>query len=237
MDKSNLKEKEPNYYELRGDSYGNFQLQPFVYNILPKDKNAMILDIGCGLCKYLSKIKELGFINLKGIDITDEAINSCKKFGIEAEKIEDVINYSFRHIQEYDFIILAHVLEHIDKDKIIETLKSIKKMLKTNGCLYIVVPNASSNTGCYWAYEDFTHTTLFTSGSLIYVLKAAGFSGINFVDPLSIEGLKFLKKIKRLFFLKIYKRNYRFWNYITDSYFHDPSPLIFSFELKAIAKP
>jgi len=60
-----------------------------------------------------------------------------------------------------------------------------------------MVPNAQSPVGCYWAYEDFTHTTLFTAGSLYYVLKMAGFKEITFVDPLCIEGLPLWKKMVR----------------------------------------
>ena len=36
------------------------------------------------------------------------------------------------------------------------------------------------NTDCYWAYEDFTHYTLFIAGSLLYVLREAGFTNIEF---------------------------------------------------------
>ncbi|MGC9101323.1 MAG: hypothetical protein ACP5HC_08750 [Caldisericum sp.] len=41
-----------------------------------------------------------------------------------------------------------------------------------------MVRNVQSNTGAYWAYEDFSHFTLFTSGSIYYVLKMAGFDEI-----------------------------------------------------------
>lgn len=43
-----------------------------------------------------------------------------------------------------------------------------------------MMPNAQSNTDCYWAYEDFTHYTLFIAGSLLYVLREAGFTNIEF---------------------------------------------------------
>ena len=102
--------------------------------------------------------------------------------------------------------------------------------------LLIMVPNAQSNTGCYWAYEDFTHTTLFTAGSLYFVLKAAGFDTVQFLDPDGLVGSRPGFKQPRAFFLFIYKMNIRFWNLVTASSFHQPSPQIFSYELKALAK-
>ena len=62
-----------------------------------------------------------------------------------------------------DVIIMSHVLEHFPKDNIIPTLKKAYNILNPNGKLIVSVPNAQSNTGSYWAYEDFTHSTLFTS--------------------------------------------------------------------------
>jgi 2-polyprenyl-3-methyl-5-hydroxy-6-metoxy-1,4-benzoquinol methylase len=223
-----------NYFELRNDTYGDFVLQNHVFEILPLDKNARILDVGCGLCKHLSKLKELGYSNLKGVDVEKSALEACKSFEIEFELITDIVEYSTNHQSEYDFIIMAHVLEHIEKNMTIAVLRAIRSMLKDNGFFYIVVPNGSSNTNCYWAYEDFTHHTLFTSGSLIYVIKAAGFSNFEFLDTDCTAGLTIYKKFLKRSFLKLYTFNYRFWNRVTGSHFHIHSPLIFSFELKAI---
>jgi|SRR4030095_259978 len=225
-----------NYFNLRGDSFGGFELPAHIFEILPKDKNAAILDVGCGLCKHLSKLKELGYENLLGIDVAGEAVSEGGKYGIEVIKIDDIIKFSSECKKKFDFIIMAHVIEHIEKQKIIPTLKSIASLLNPNGSFYSVVPNAQSNTGCYWAYEDFTHHTLFTAGSILYVLKAAGFERIRFLDISSLSGLKNIKKIMRKILLRIYVLNFTFWNRVTDSHFHNPSPKIFSFEIKVLAQ-
>ena len=99
-----------------------------------------------------------------------------------------------------------------------------------------MVPNAQSNTNCYWAYEDFTHTTLFTSGSIFYVLKMAGFKEIRFVDTDCTAGLPYHKKILRKLLMKIFYFRVEFWNRVTSSSFHKPSPKIYSYEIKVLAK-
>lgn len=139
--------------------------------------------------------------------------------------------------QKFDVIILSHIIEHIPKSEIISTLAFIKnEFLVKNGKLLIAVPNAQSNTDCYWAYEDWTHTTLFTSGSIYYVLKAAGFEKIKFLDIDCTLGSSKIKSIIRKFFLKVYKINKNFWNKITCSAYHQPSPQIFSYEIKVKAE-
>lgn len=54
--------------------------------------------------------------------------------------------------------------------------------MNPNSKLIISEPNAQSNTGSYWAYGDFTHSTIFTSGCLYYVLKKADFRTVKFID-------------------------------------------------------
>ena len=217
--------------------YENLGLQAYLKPVLPDNKNAQILDIGCGFGQTLMSLRGIGYSNLNGIDISDEAVMHCTKHGISIEKITDIIVYSRSSRRKYDFIILSHVLEHIDKSAIIDTLINIRKNLMNLGAsLVIMVPNAQSYTGCYWAYEDFTHSTLFTAGSLYYVLKSAGFESVDFLDPYGTEGHRFYSRWLIRFFMMFYKRKLKFWNFITQSSFHDPSPKIFTYEIKAIAK-
>lgn len=131
---------------------------------------------------------------------------------------------------------MTHVLEHIKKDDIIDTLSLIKgKLLKKGSLIFISVPNAQSNTGCYWAYEDFTHTTLFTAGSLLYALRSAGFSKIEIIDPYGIEKFNSIVRVLKFILLQVYILNKEFWNKVTSSSYHKQSPKVFSFEIKAVA--
>ena len=108
--------------------------------------------------------------------------------------------------------------------------------LKENGRLFIAVPNAQSNTGCYWRYEDFTHHTLFTAGSLLFVLRQAGYSKMQIYDKDCLLGLDGWKKIIRKILLSLYRSNNKFWNKVTASSYHSPSPVVNSYEIKMIAE-
>jgi len=219
------------------DFYKKYDLPKYFVDVLPKDKSSHIIDIGCGLGQTLLSLKKEGYTNIKGIDISDEAIKNCKKNGLDIKKIKSIIDFCKRNNSKYDFIIMSHILEHIEKKEIIPTLKTIKEnLLEKKGKLFISVPNAQSNTGCYWAYEDFTHQTLFTAGSLLYVLREVGFEKIKIIDKDNTTGKTLLKKVIRKIFLKIYILNKEFWNKITSSSYHKPSPKVFSFDIKVLAE-
>jgi predicted TPR repeat methyltransferase len=218
------------------DYYANSYLQKYLIKALPKDRKTKILDIGCGLGQTLSNLKKNGYINIKGVDISVDAIEQCRKKGLDVTLITDIISFCRKSRDKYDFIIMSHVLEHIEKQNIIDTLKAINlKILTKEGLICIMVPNAQSNTNCYWAYEDFTHTMLFTSGSIYYVLKAAGFSNIKFLDVNGLDGSNMYYKIFKRILLKIYIANKHFWNKVTSSSYHEPSPQIYSYEIKVLA--
>jgi len=230
-----------NYFDLRNVGKPSIKerwmprwLEPF----LPENKESNILDIGCGFGLFMTTMEEKGYSRLTGVDISKSAVELCNKRNMNVSLIENIIDYTDKYTGEkFDFILLSHVLEHIKKDVVIQTLESIRtKLLVPAGKIIIAVPNAQANTGAYWAYEDFTHETLYTSGSLLFILKAAGFKKIDFLDVEGIAGLPRLERLKRKFFLKIYRRNFAFWNKITRSAFHAPSPCIFTYELKVIVK-
>jgi len=237
----NLEDKiqEEDYFKNRSiapEDYDNYKLPQYIINVLPKDVNAKILDIGCGLGQMLKCISERGYKDLTGVDINNESIKKCASLGLNVTKIDDILSFAASSKTKYDFIIMSHVLEHIEKNKMIENLKAIKEcLLSENGKFCVMVPNAQSNTGSYWRFEDFTHHYIFTTGSLVYVLKAAGFTKIDFIDPEGMDDIPSYKRPAVKFFLKLYKLNKKFWNKITISSYYRPNPQIFTFELKALA--
>ena len=201
--------------------------------------DARILDIGCGPCTLLLGLRDRGFSNLYGIDLDDAAVQWGNSKGLNIEKIDLTEYYP---TEKFDFISMNHVLEHIEKDKVIQTIKHIAtNLLKPEGYLYISVPNGQSSIGCYWAYEDFTHYTLYTTGSLKYVLSQAGLRHVNFVDINSYGAenwwvAKSVRILIKTVFLAIYKVRVKFWNWVTGSAYHASSPIAYGWEIKALVK-
>lgn len=227
------------YFALRGVSMpkrGKGYIPPSMLPFLPKNLDASILDIGCGFGEMLSALAHRGYCSLKGVDISPQAVEFCSQNGLDVDLIEDLIDFCQGIDRTFDFVIMSHVLEHIEKKRIIDALASIHSLLSPDGLLFLKVPNAQSNTGCYWRYEDFTHTTLFTSGSIRFVLEAAGFGDIRLVDIDGTAGNPVPVKIIRRMLLAMYRLNIRFWNRVTRSAFHESSPQVFTYDLTVVAR-
>ncbi len=226
------------YFKNRGidsDYYLSFQLPQYLVDELPAQKDASILDVGCGFGQMLLRLRDEGFSQLQGIDIGNESVNFCQSSGLDVTQIETIKEFSDKNLGKFQLILMSHVLEHIPKEDVIENLIAIRRMLVPGGSFIVMVPNAQSATGVYWMYEDYTHYQLFTAGSLLYVLRSAGFQTIDFLDPKCLKGLSWFQQKKRRLFLRMYELKVNFWNRATASSFHKPSPRIFSFELKAKA--
>ncbi len=226
------------YFEWRNvqpRSYENYVIPEYLKILLAErfSKDAKILDFGCGLGQILQALRVAGFDEIFGADIERQVLDQVGKTYPVFDASE--IDWDKGLESAFDLIIMSHVLEHIRKDHIISHVTRMKRLLKPSGKLLVMVPNAQANTGCYWAYEDFTHEYLFTSGSLCYVLRAAGFPEVEFLDPDCTAGLGRVRRFKRILFLWAYRSQMNFWNRVTASAFHAPSPQIFSYELKALA--
>lgn len=146
---------------------------------LPKDHNAKILDLGCGMGHFLYFLEKHEYKNCFGIDISSENIEFCKKQGFNVV-LSDVFEYLRNPNRSYDTIIMNDILEHFDKQEVVQLLNLIFERLDKNGRLIIKVPNASNPIMASSSrYVDFTHESLFTEESLSQILKVSGFSDIR----------------------------------------------------------
>ena len=229
------------YFALRNVSPGDAAtatVPHYLRGRLPEDRGAPILDIGCGFGQVLLPLQREGYTDLSGIDLSSEAADYLGRFGIHVDR-RDVLEvlHDSSSARRYAFVAMTHVLEHLDKRSIIPALAAIReKLLLPGGALFVRVPNAQSSAGCYWAYEDFTHSTLFTAGSLSYVLRAAGYASIEFLDSYDLELSRFPRRQLRRALLRLYDLRVRLWNRVTNSAFHAPSPVIYSWELRCLAR-
>jgi SAM-dependent methyltransferase len=228
-----------NYFEFRQVTpgvYEGYKLPPYIERVISAIPNARVLDFGCGFGPLLSALKRAGVTEAEGLDIAPEAIQYCQAHGLRCTDGNANPDFFKEHRGYYDFVLMSHVLEHFPKDQVVVQLRQVKEILNPGGGLIVMVPNAQSNTGAYWAYEDITHYQLFTSGSLYHVLRAAGFDTVEFLDIDCTEGLPAHRRIIKRFLLRLYAMNLRFWNRVTSSSFHAPSMPIFSYEIKALAR-
>ncbi len=222
------------YFQLRRVPPGHYDdhvLPPYMLHRLPADKSALIIDFGCGFGQMMRSIAKLGYTNILGVEINDVAAAYCIEQGLKIVRSGEEIAGC-----NASLVLMSHVLEHIPKSGMVQVLQLVRSSLAPDGALLVCVPNAQSTTGAYWAFEDFTHEFLFTSGSLYYITRLAGFREVTLIDIDCTEGQALPKAAVRRFFLWLYRLNYRFWNRISHSSTHAPSEDVFSFEVKALCR-
>jgi SAM-dependent methyltransferase len=181
---------------------------------LPANKDAPILDVGCGGGHFLYFLKKKGYTNYLGIDISAQQIDFCKKNITEKVKLADAFQFLKNNKKEYSVIIAHDVLEHIVKSKTYTFLRLILGSLDENGLLVLRVPNMSNPFSLDSRYKDFTHETGFTEKSLYQLLWDEGFREILITS--STIRIASLKNRVRYLLVAGYQKLIRFLYYIQD---------------------
>ena len=109
-----------------------------------------LLDIGAGTGDFLNHAKKSGW-NCIGIEPNEKAKNIAVSKGVNFINIlEELDNNSF------DVITMWHVLEHVPDLE--NQIKTLKRLLKPNGTIFIAVPNYNSfdakHYKSFWAAYD-----------------------------------------------------------------------------------
>lgn len=148
-------------------------------DFMPQNKEAFILDVGCGNGEFLFWLKEKKYSNYTGIDISKEQIDRAKELGVNAT-LGDLNSFFKNKKNVFDCIIARDVIEHLDKNELLSFLDNCFSSLKQNGSLIIQAPNAGGPFGARSRYMDFTHYQSFTENSLNQALLLANFKKNTF---------------------------------------------------------
>lgn len=148
-------------------------------DFLPRDKNLMILDLGCGTGQFLYFLEKEGYRNYYGVDGSKQQIQFCKENGIKNVELSDAFKFLETKKDKFDVVVANDFLEHIQKQKLFEILDLIYNSLKTGGVLLLKVPNMSNPFGLKNRYMDITHEIGFTEFSLSEALEMSGFKDVK----------------------------------------------------------
>lgn len=134
-----------------------------------------ILDIGCAMGFSLEVAKEKGLVPY-GVEISDFAGKiAIKKFG-DAVKVGDIKDIDFKE-DYFDAITMVDLFEHIDNPKPI--LVKLRRILKSNGVLAIIVPDTSSFSSKimrrHWPHIKNEHLYYYSREAITTVLSQINF--------------------------------------------------------------
>ena len=137
----------------------------------PNNKTTRIADLGCGAGELLLALSQRGFSNILGVDISEEQVNLARMTGVENIVCQNLHDY-LSEAEPHDFISMLDILEHFDKQEVVDILSAVHNALVDNGKILIRVPNAAGFLSQDICFGDFTHQTVFTQESLMQVLRS-----------------------------------------------------------------
>jgi SAM-dependent methyltransferase len=100
-----------------------------------KRTDLQILDAGCGTGLMLQELAPFGTV--EGVDISDEALQFCRKRGLDNVRLADVTRLPFPD-EQFDVVTALDVLEHLDDDT--AALREFRRVLKPGGRVFVFAP-------------------------------------------------------------------------------------------------
>lgn len=131
-----------------------------------------LLDVGSGFGYFLEEAKKNKF-QILGLEPSKELF-SKNRFSKNIKNMTFEDYFKSNNKKKFDFIILIHVIEHLNNPK--QIIQSAIKLLNSNGILYIETPNL--NSYLFWTEkESYTfltpsdHLWIFSKKSLETMLR------------------------------------------------------------------
>jgi 2-polyprenyl-3-methyl-5-hydroxy-6-metoxy-1,4-benzoquinol methylase len=164
--------------DLRWSRWAQYKFVPLLRD-LPRD--AQILDLGCGAGQMLQLLRDSGFVNASGIDLSAEQVHLAASRGLDVT-VGDVLEHLRKADLSFDAVVALDFVEHFEKAEQIPLFESIYGALSPGGMLILETPNGEGLFASQVIYGDLTHLTIFSEGSLSQLLRLIGFEKIEFYE-------------------------------------------------------
>ena len=114
-----------------------------------------VLDIGCGEGRYL-RLLQNSCSKMTGVDFNMVQVNALRQEGFNTFTPDELPIQN-----KYDVLLMSHVIEHLDPEKLVQFMDHYLSMLAENGILIILTPMPGVR---FW--HDYTHVRPYTPQSL-----------------------------------------------------------------------
>ena len=143
-------------------------MRTIVQDLGSEDQNLKILDVGCGTGANLEMLSQFG--TAEGIDVSDEALDFCRKKGLTVQKgLAETLPCAN---ESFDITTALDVVEHLDDD--IAGLKEMHRVTKAGGYALIFVP---AFMWLWGVQDDISHHRIrYTRKRIVDSLEKAGFT-------------------------------------------------------------
>lgn len=117
-----------------GTSWGDQMEEAILEYFSDKPKDSRILDVGCGEGRGLQALKDRGFTNLVGIDISTPKVEKARSTGLEVYEVDFHDMGGFGDF-EFDYLFCSHAIEHS-----LEPIKVLREARRISKCGLFITP-------------------------------------------------------------------------------------------------
>lgn len=130
---------------------------------------ARVLDVGTSTGTNLRMLRDMGYANRVGLDMSDDAIRWCAEKGLGRVEKGDVCKMPFTD-GAFDLVLATDIIEHVDND--LDALAEIRRVLAPGGVALITVPAFQS----LWGLQDTVsqHKRRYRRPALLDLIGRAG---------------------------------------------------------------
>lgn len=139
--------------------------------ILALPRTARIVEIGSGSGSFLSWLKQKGFTNIVGLDISPEEVERANSRGVPLILADSHDYLSNASPGSIDLVIAKAVFEHMEKQVGADLVDLARKALSDEGILVLDVPNMDWLASNHERYMDLTHHIGYTRESMMQMLS------------------------------------------------------------------
>ncbi len=163
---------EAKYHELEEQHWWFASRRDAVYHLIQHLKlpaDAAILEIGCSGGPLMQRLRQQGYSDLTGIDVSAPAIELAQARGVPHVAVMDGAALEFADAR-FDLVIASDVLEHIEDEG--RALREWARVLRPGGQLLVFVPAHAY----LWSEHDVVnhHFRRYSRGGLVAALQRAG---------------------------------------------------------------
>jgi SAM-dependent methyltransferase len=167
------------------------RLKKLIRDHFPINRNAPILEVGCGYGALVYFARGLGYSDIRGVDWSPDQVAEGRRLGIEIERGDAIATIREQPADSLAALIAFDVIEHFERKDILIFAREAYRVLRPGGRWIVHTVNGSSPFQGDSRYNDITHEVAFTRNSMGQVLMTAGFREIRFFEDVpAVHGLK-----------------------------------------------
>jgi SAM-dependent methyltransferase len=179
------------------DAAGNLDrrwpfLEKLVREHFPADRDAKIVDLGCGHGAIVWAARKLGYRNIEGVDASPEQVAMAAELRIDGVRQGDLMaTLRGTPADSLEAVVLFDLYHYFDPATQLRLADEVRRVLKPGGRFIMHLPNGEALFAGRVRYWDIMATGSFTRRSIEQLMLVCDFKGVAcFEDQPVVHGLK-----------------------------------------------